>query len=164
MKVIKPPNKREVENHPSIFLAGSIEMGKAEDWQTRTEKFFEPYLGTIFNPRRDDWDESWKQTITNPNFNEQVNWEMDGLEEADFIIFHFEPDTQSPITLAELGMYYNSSKVFVSCPKGFWRRGNIEIMCDRAGIELYDSLDGALEALQKAIEGKYDERGKDSKE
>lgn len=57
MKVIKPPHSL-ARNHfrkYSIFLAGSIEMGKAEDWQTSVENYFkdqEDY--TILNPRRDD--------------------------------------------------------------------------------------------------------------
>ena len=42
MKVIKPP-KSISKNHQRekiVFLAGSIEMGKAEDWQNRVETYF----------------------------------------------------------------------------------------------------------------------------
>jgi len=38
MRVIKAPNPLgQVLNH-SVFLAGSIEMGTAEDWQSRIER------------------------------------------------------------------------------------------------------------------------------
>ena len=43
MKVIKPPNSiaKNYRNGKLILLAGSIEMGKAEDWQSKVEKYFE---------------------------------------------------------------------------------------------------------------------------
>ena len=72
--IIKSPNninKRNF-NKPSIFLAGNIEMGNAENWQEELTKYFERDFN-IFNPRRDDWDSSWKQSINNPQFYEQVN-------------------------------------------------------------------------------------------
>lgn len=156
MKNIKAPEASKDVQHPTIFLAGSIEMGKAIDWQKETEKILEPYLGTIFNPRRDDWDSSWEQTIKNKQFKEQVTWELDHLDDADFILLYFAPDTQSPISLVEFGAHYKDGKIFVACPKGWWRRGNIEVMCDRAGIPLYETLDEARAALIKAIESKFD--------
>ena len=48
-------SKRDMDkNH--VFLAGSIEMGKAEDWQSEMTKFFNELDWGVFNPRRDDWD------------------------------------------------------------------------------------------------------------
>lgn len=41
-----------------IFLAGSIEMGKAENWQKRIVDELSDKGYTFFNPRRDDWDSS----------------------------------------------------------------------------------------------------------
>ena len=43
----------------------------------------------FLNPRRDKWDSSWEQSITNPEFKLQVDWELDGLEMADLIIIFF---------------------------------------------------------------------------
>ncbi len=74
--VFKPPMRvdlQDLDPRPSIFLAGSIEMGKAEDWQTQLTNLLTGVR--VFNPRRDDWDPSWTQSITNPNFKEQVEWE-----------------------------------------------------------------------------------------
>ena len=74
MKVIKPPKRDFYGRGTKIFLAGSIEMGTAEDWQSKVIKELETYKGYIFNPRRDDWDSSWVQDINNSQFFEQVTW------------------------------------------------------------------------------------------
>ena len=62
------------DGKPSIFLAGSIEMGKAIDWQTKIQDIMKDENVTIFNPRRDDWDSSWEQKMENEKFREQVEW------------------------------------------------------------------------------------------
>ena len=123
------------------FLAGSIEMGKAEDWQAEMTKFFNELDWGVFNPRRDDWDSSWKQTFENPQFFQQVSWELNALDTADFILLHFVPETLSPISLYEFGRYSTSGKMVVVCPKGFWREGNIEVACHKDNIPLFNTLD-----------------------
>jgi len=75
MQIIKPNSEiQEPDFRTTIFLAGSIEMGVAEDWQSLLEKKLSEYEVTIFNPRRDDWDSSRKQDQSDPQFNHQVNW------------------------------------------------------------------------------------------
>lgn len=72
--VIKAPNninQRDIHK-PSMFLAGSIEMGQAENWQDIMTKYFEKDFN-IFNPRRDNWDSSWVQSFDNPDFFQQVS-------------------------------------------------------------------------------------------
>jgi len=128
MKVIQAPNSL-IGDGLTIFLAGSIEMGKAENWQERIIKELAHYRGIILNPRRDDWDSSWVQTIDNPQFREQVTWELCALEQADIIVMYFDPNTQSPISLLELGLFAKSNKLIVYCPEGFWRKGNVDIVC-----------------------------------
>lgn len=58
-------------NLPSIFLAGSIEMGVAEDRQTELVNDFADTDILILNPRRQVWDASWVQDINNAPFREQ---------------------------------------------------------------------------------------------
>jgi hypothetical protein len=128
-----------------VFLAGSIEMGKAEMWQNKIITELDEKAYIFINPRRDDWDSSWEQDILNPNFYEQVNWELDSLEVADIILFYFDPNTMSPISLLELGLHARSNKVIVCCPKGFWRKGNVDIVCHKYGIPFSDSLDDLIE-------------------
>lgn len=128
----------------SLFLAGSIEMGAAIDWQkVVTERHIDNF-DYIFNPRRDDWDSSWTQTIHNKQFNEQVSWEMTALDIAQTIFMYLAPETKSPISLLELGLYANTGKLIVCCPKNFWRRGNVEMVCSRYNIALYENIDGCL--------------------
>lgn len=136
---------------PLLFLAGSI-GGGAEQWQKKAIELIEkeaPNRFVILNPRRDDWDSTWEQTFENPHFSQQVNWELHGIEKAEFVLLYFDPKTQSPITLIELGKLSecSNSKTLVVCPEGFWKKGNVDIVCDRAGIPQFDTLEDAIESL-----------------
>ncbi len=141
-----------------VFLAGSIEMGAAEHWQLRAGRLLSEAGFIVLDPRRDDWDSSWEQSIENENFAEQVRWELLGLEKAKAVLVHFDPATKSPITLLELGMLSQSKprNTFVSCPEGYWRRGNVEILCERYKIPLFDNLDSALGSLIKNTQEVYE--------
>ncbi|MCL2584484.1 MAG: nucleoside 2-deoxyribosyltransferase domain-containing protein [Streptosporangiales bacterium] len=66
-----------------VFLAGSIEMGTAEDWQTRVVAELSGAEGVvILNPRREKRQESVEPRAAEPRFAEQVNWELDMLDAA----------------------------------------------------------------------------------
>jgi len=149
MKTILAPHKINKHQKPVIFLAGSIEMGKAEDWQSRIAKLLELYPGTLLNPRREHWDASWKQTITNAKFRTQVEWEFNGLDKSDYIVMYFAPDSKSPISLLELGLFSKSHKIICCCPKKFWRRGNVEFICKKFKLPLVDSLEEVVTILKK---------------
>jgi len=151
MKHIKSPNRYDNDNIfiGDVFLAGSIEMGTAEPWQERLVNEFKDTDIRFLNPRRDDWDSSWVQEASNPQFAQQVNWELDALDYSDLIVFNFDPDTKSPITIMELGLYANSGKVIVCCPDGFWRKGNVEIVCQRHNVTLVNSFDELVNAVKK---------------
>jgi hypothetical protein len=150
MKIIKPDTGYDaLDTDTTVFLAGSIEMGVAEDWQSVVSKHFEDKKHLVFyNPRRDDWDSSWEQKESNPQFNHQVNWELDKLNKAYYIFMYFSPETKSPISLLELGMFASKYKMIVCCPDGFWRKGNVEIVCSRFNIPLFNTLDGAIGRLK----------------
>lgn len=149
MKVIKPTSEDQLDlNTVSVFLAGSIEMGAAEDWQAAIPNKFSDEPITFFNPRRDEWDSSWKQEQSNPQFNHQVNWEMNKLTDADIIFMYLSPETKSPISLLELGAYGETGKMIVCCPNGFWRKGNVEIFCTRHNIPLFNTMEDAIGALR----------------
>jgi hypothetical protein len=130
-----------------VFLAGSIEMGAAENWQERAKNLFDGCDAALLNPRRDDWDSSWAQEIENPKFREQVNWELKGLDMCDQILMYFDPKTKSPITLLELGLYATSGKLVVCCPDGFWRKGNVQIVCAKFNVPLCKTLEEAVGTL-----------------
>ena len=149
---LKPPQPLPTSPGLKVFLAGSIEMGKAIDWQTQVVASIFDTNVIVLNPRRDTWDPIWKQSITNPQFVEQVNWELDALSMADIIVMYLDPSTASPITLLEFGQYYQSGKLIVACPPGFYRRGNLEVCCVRAGVVLLDSLEDLIKTLKHSIE------------
>lgn len=136
------PDRIDLARKRMVFLAGSIEMGKAADWQADLAAAIEranPQV-VVANPRRQQWDSSWAQSISNPQFREQVEWELDHLERAHLVVFYFQPGTQSPITLLELGKHLERSdarrSTLVCCPEGYWRKGNIEIACARKGLPM----------------------------
>jgi hypothetical protein len=147
---IQAPNERPSDGRVKVFLAGSIEMGKAEDWQSRIVNELSDYPIQFLNPRRDDWDSSWEQKKENKQFNEQVTWELDSLEDSQFIIMYFDPETKSPISLLELGIHAgkNPDKLVVLCPEGFWRKGNVDIVCDRYGVKQVKNFDELLEIFK----------------
>lgn len=141
----KPPGKTTVpRGFTSIFLGGSIEMDTAEEWQERITKTLLNKFNKliVFNPRRDNWDSSWKQELTDKNFYGQVDWEHQQILEADYVFLYFQKDTKSPISLLELGLCAGLGKsMVVCCPKGFWRKGNVDYICKKYDIEQIDSVD-----------------------
>jgi hypothetical protein len=152
MRVFKPPALPELRaTDRVVFLAGSIEMGTAADWQTTLAAALADRDGAILNPRRDEWDASWRQSIEEPKFREQVEWELDGLDRADVIAMWFVPETKSPITLLELGLCARGGKLIVGCPLGFWRRGNIEVVCARHAVPLHGEWAAFEAAVVRAV-------------
>ena len=144
MRIIKAPNKITYRvGEELMFLAGSIEMGNAEDWQAEIISLLPKDNTVILNPRRDDWDSSWEQSVNNPQFCEQVEWELDALEKAHIILMHFDPKTKSPITLLELGLFAikKPESLIVHCPDGYWRKGNVDMVCRRYGIQQVKTLE-----------------------
>ena len=152
MREIQSPANITFGGLNAIFLGGSIEMGTAEDWQVRLIKELKHHEGVLLNPRRSDWDSTWVQSIHNEKFAEQVNWELDALDCANTVIFYFDPNTKSPITLMELGLqaswHNNGKRVIVCCPDGYWRKGNVEIVCDRFRIPVLNTLDELIDMLK----------------
>lgn len=147
MREVKPPSRPGFETR--IFLAGSIEMGEAEEWQERVVNAMSDIADlVILNPRRDDWDSSWEQRADDPRFSEQVNWELDMLDAADIAVMYLAAGTKSPIALLELGLCARSGKLMVCCPQGFWRRGNVEVLCGRHQIPLFEALDDLIANLR----------------
>jgi Nucleoside 2-deoxyribosyltransferase like len=125
----------------SVFLAGSIEQGAAVDWQRALSTALADCPVTIFNPRRAKWDASWPQSAADPRFREQVQWELDALDRADVIAMYLDPATRAPVSLLELGLFARTKRMVVCCPDGYWRKGNVEIVCERYGVDTVQTLD-----------------------
>lgn len=143
-----------------IFLAGSIEMGKAELWQPRAAEALLARGWDVYDSRRDDWDPTWEQSIGNPIFRAQVEWELTGLELAHKVLMYLQPGTMSPISLMELGLVAgNGRQTVVVCPDGFWRKGNVDVICARNGCPVFQTLDEAIAEIGDPPDWSYDQDG-----
>lgn len=155
-QVVKPPTSFWAVDHErynrAVFLGGSIEQGTADNWQDMVTKCLEDLPVLILNPRRDEWDPTWAQDpIPGTPFYEQVQWELDGQEFADTHVYYFDPNTKSPITLLELGLYCNNDNVIVYCPKEFWRYGNVKLVCERNAVKCFETEVDFLVHLYKSL-------------
>jgi hypothetical protein len=130
-----------------VFLAGSIDNGRAVDWQADITGRFAGHDITVLNPRRDNWNADLDNDISDSVFRAQVEWELDALDAATYIVFYFAPGSQAPVTMAELGLTARSGKVVVCCPRGFYRRGNVQIICRRFDIPLVSSIEALAETI-----------------
>lgn len=145
MRVIYPPQPITISSSEKlVFLAGSIENGVAEDWQAAFIHRLNATDWVVLNPRRQEWDATWEQSLNNPQFVEQVNWELEGLERADIIVMNFIPQTLSPISLLEFGLHARTNKLVVCCPDSFWRKGNVDVVCQRYHIQQVNDIDGLI--------------------
>ena len=150
--IIKSPNVIPPEdNRLKIFLGGSIDMGKSENWQARIEKQLSNYNVVVLNPRREDWNSEWKPISTNKNFRKQVEWELSALEASDIIVMYFAPGSQSPISLLEFGLYAKTDKLIVLCPDGFRRKGNVEIVSEKYNVPTVNTFNELIVELKKLL-------------
>lgn len=154
IEIKAPHDYTAYKGKKSVFLAGSIEMGKAEDWQQKVSIALKSHDVLILNPRRENWNADWEQSIDNPDFRQQVEWELDTLDNADIIVMYFAPETKSPITLLELGIHAvaNPEKVIVCCPEGFWRKGNVDIVCNRFNVRRVKTLDDLIDTVKITLQ------------
>ena len=151
MKVIKPPQALRLLGKKSVFLAGSIDQGQAIDWQAKFEEELADLDVVILNPRRDYWDPTWDQSAENKEFRKQVTWEINGMKKAKVIAMNFCVDGLAPISLLELGLHARSGKVIVHCPLGYWRKGNVDLVCERYDLEQANSFEDLIIKVRKAL-------------
>jgi hypothetical protein len=120
-----------------IFLAGTIDMGSSPNWQEEIISVMnEALLGgmdkVIYNPRRSSFE--------GIDLEEQIKWELHHLDKSRVIIMNILPGSKSPISLMELGLYANSGKLLVCCPKEFYRYENVRIVCEKYKIPLFNNI------------------------
>jgi hypothetical protein len=68
------------------------------------------------------------------------------------MVMYFDPNTKVFISLLELGLHARNEKAIVCCPEGFYRRGNVQIMCAIYGIEMVPGLDELAERVKRLVE------------
>lgn len=151
MLLLTPPAPIPPLRRPSVFLAGSIDMGDAPRWQDTLVAALADTELTVLNPRRDDWDASWAQSIDDPRFCGQVEWELEGLERADLVAMVLDPGTRAPISLMELGLHAQGDRLVVCCPPGFWRKGNVDIVCRRYGVPVVVTIEALIDQVRARL-------------
>ena len=145
------PDREEV----SIFLAGTIDNGESYDWQNDIIKTFEkldkelPVELIIYNPRRSEWDKNASKKM----LEEQIRWEQNHLDKADWIIMVLSDNSKSPISLLELGLYASSEKLIVFCTDKFYRYDNVRLTCEQYLIPLINStnISDIIEEIKNII-------------
>jgi len=151
MEILKAPEIRTFNDKSSVFLAGSIDNGASEEWQITVTESLSDLDVYVLNPRRDEWDSSWDQTVNNPKFKEQVLWELYGLENSRIILFNFLGASQAPISLLELGFCSKKGNVVICCETEYWRRGNIEVVAEKFEIPLFDNLEETIQLTRELL-------------
>ena len=126
-----------------IFLAGTIDNGDSEDWQTKICKLIEECSTNskpiaVYNPRRDDWPEDDQTKL----IEEQIKWELEHMEKASKIYMRILGDSKSPISLLELGLWAGKdpTKIVVCCDPNYYRYQNIAVTCKRYGVMMISEL------------------------
>lgn len=136
----------------SVFLAGTIEMGKGNIWRDRViEEGMNFSDINCLNPRRKEFPDDVNQSVNDPIFLEQVEWELDAIEIADIVFMYIDPLTTSPVTLIELGLCAGRKELILCCPDGYFKKGNVDIVAKRYGIFVHNSLDTAIPELKRVI-------------
>lgn len=138
------------KNDVVIFLAGSIDNGRAVNWQPHLASALDYHYNksvsgglainrlVIANPRRPEWNPQAGEA----EVEEQILWEQAWLGIAKAVFFHFAPGSQAPISLLELGLVLNDDKksVAVNCPETYYRYTNVRVMCEKYNIPLTKTL------------------------
>ncbi|KAK7183820.1 hypothetical protein PSPO01_10156 [Paraphaeosphaeria sporulosa] len=143
---------------PSLILFGTIEASPTSNWATDLADHVSDLPIQILNPRRDDWDSSWVELPSCAPWKEQVDWEMHHPAKVSLIVVCFKAGSLCPISLMELGMYaaLYGEKMVVCCEEGFWKRGNVELVCKKFGVEVVRTvghLEGVVEGRMEALCG-----------
>lgn len=124
----------------TVFLAGAIDMGEAENWQLNViQAFAADESFTLVNPRR--------ERFTDDMEDEQILWELAALEQAHYIIMWFPKDAEAPVSFLELGLYLRSGKLFLGVENGFYRQRNIELTAERYEIPVFYKLENLVSSL-----------------
>jgi len=86
-------------------------------------------------------------------------------EAAAVVVVWFAKDTKAPVSLLELGMVAKEeftggggngdgerkrrrrSKAVVVCEEGFWKEGNVRMVCNKYGVEIVDGFEALVGCL-----------------
>lgn len=129
-------------DRPVLFLGGTVEGPK---WREKmiTALAKADLDCTILDPYRADWDSSWEESVKDRRFTEQVEWETEARERADFVVMYFAPEAQSPVSMLELGLTAagTAGEVLLCCPEGYFKKGHVDMVRIRYSIKATEDLE-----------------------
>jgi len=132
----KLPEKNSSEKY--VFLAGSIDNSYFGDWRKKIIKKIETKVN-VFDPTNKK-----HNSLSNAEMKSHILWELDALAISDKILLNFLPDSKSPISLVELGLYVASNKLIVVCPIEFYKSSYVYTLCKKYDTPIYDTINNAL--------------------
>lgn len=132
----KLPEKNSDKKY--VFLAGSIDNSNFGNWRKETIKKLEIKIN-LFDPTNMKHD-----SLNVAEMKSHIIWELDALAITDKILLNFLPDSKSPISLVELGLYVASKKLIVVCPKEFYKSRYVYTLCEKYNTPIYDTINKAL--------------------
>lgn len=137
-QVIYAPSEEPIRGVKSVFLAGTTSKVDKHDWRESLSSSLSNLPITIYNPYRADWDSTWHEDVDFAPYREQVLWELAKQALADLVVVYFHPATQAPVSLLEFGLSAQiPGKVIAVYPRGYWKRGNVEIVCQKFGLRCW---------------------------
>lgn len=152
IQVIYAPSEEPLRGVKSVFLAGTTTKVDTADWRDTLSSSLSKYPITIYNPYRADWDSTWREDINFAPYREQVLWELDKQTKAHLVVIYFHPATQAPVSLLEFGLSAGvPGKAIAVCPEGYWKRGNVQIVSQKLGVELLDDIENLEGAIIKRL-------------
>lgn len=117
-----------------IFLAGSMDVNVTNTWRNSiVNELYNTY--DFFDPTIDNHD-----NLTDTQMRNHILWELKALELSDIVLLNLLPESKSPISLIELGMYVKTNKLIVVCPEEFYTSRYLEELCSYYKVDLYKSL------------------------
>ncbi|MDG1333826.1 MAG: nucleoside 2-deoxyribosyltransferase domain-containing protein [Crocinitomicaceae bacterium] len=138
--IFRPPNdiSQIPQDRASVFLAGSMATTRKNNWrQTATRTFQAAYhFFDPTNPRHNN--------LNDEEMRNHIKWELEAMKLSDIIILNFLPDSLSPISLVEIGMYISSNKLVVVCPKEFYKWRYIDTLCNEYNTPIFNQLEDVL--------------------
>lgn len=74
------------------------------------------------------------------------------MDSATLVVVYFDERSKAPVSLLELGLVARSGRVVVGCQPGFWKRGNVQAVCERLGVLFEEDLEGLARKVIERVQ------------
>lgn len=127
-----------------IFLAGSMVGSMVGSMAARLDVNWRQTVADNFQEKYHLLDPTNHNRLEDLEIREHIKWELKGMEKSDYIIMNFLPNSLSPISMVELGMYIATNKLIVVCPKEFYKWRYIDTLCKEHNTPIFNELEELL--------------------